>query len=138
VCSCPFCSGSLVVDGRAILCVNDECDGRAFQLIKNWVKKLDIKEAAGHAPQSVRVVLIVFGHRGDGLKSRDDRPDNLQADSLHQLAVGGLGIEVFRVLAGLVAVEMGNFLVAVMELAGQRRTKRCSRTSASDSGRLES
>jgi DNA ligase (NAD+) len=41
--SCPFCSGSLVVDGRAILCVNDECDGRAFQLIKNWVKKLDIK-----------------------------------------------------------------------------------------------
>jgi DNA ligase (NAD+) len=33
----------LVKDGRAILCVNDECEGKAFQVIKNWVRKLDIK-----------------------------------------------------------------------------------------------
>jgi DNA ligase (NAD+) len=76
---CPFCEKSLIKDGRAVLCVNDECDGRAFQLIKNWVNKLDIK------------------HFGEGLlrtlydtKVIQEIPDiyDLTADSLKDVSSG--------------------------------------------------
>lgn len=40
---CPYCTSPLVKDKRALKCVNDECDGKVYQLIKNWVKKTNIK-----------------------------------------------------------------------------------------------
>jgi DNA ligase (NAD+) len=76
---CPFCEKPLVKDGRAVLCVNDECEGKSFQVIKNWIKKLDIK------------------HLGEGLlkvlydtKVVQEIPDlyDLTVDSLKDLNVG--------------------------------------------------
>jgi DNA ligase (NAD+) len=76
---CPFCEKSLVEDGRAILCINPECEGKAFQVIKNWVRKLDIK------------------HLGEGLlkvlydtKMVQEIPDlyDLTVDSIKDLNVG--------------------------------------------------
>ena len=40
---CPFCEGPLSIEGRAVICTNEECEGKTFQVIKNWVRKLDIK-----------------------------------------------------------------------------------------------
>ena len=89
------------------------------------------KESSRHVPQPEGVVLIVFRHRGDGLESRDDRTDDLQAHGPHELPIRRFRIESLGVFAGLIAVERRNLLVAVVKLAGQRRTKRCSRTSLS-------
>lgn len=41
---CPFCGSLLASQGRAIVCVNKQCHGRSFQMVKNWVKKLEIKQ----------------------------------------------------------------------------------------------
>lgn len=40
---CPFCDGDLANNGKALLCQNEECEGRQLQLLKNWINKNNIK-----------------------------------------------------------------------------------------------
>ena len=40
---CPICGAPLVTEGKVTRCPNEECEGRAFQKLRNWVNKLDIK-----------------------------------------------------------------------------------------------
>jgi DNA ligase (NAD+) len=76
---CPYCGESLAEDGRAILCVNSECEGKSFQVIKNWVRKLDIK----HLGESLLRVLY-------DTKMVQEIPDlyDLNVDSIKGLNVG--------------------------------------------------
>lgn len=39
---CPSCGGELVVTGRYHICPDDDCSGRVFQRVKNWVTKTGI------------------------------------------------------------------------------------------------
>jgi len=41
---CPICKTDLKIDGRYLKCVNDFCQGRSFQRVKNWIKKTGIKQ----------------------------------------------------------------------------------------------
>ena len=41
--NCPACGSKLVEQGKILLCVDDACEGRIVQRIKNWVKKTGIK-----------------------------------------------------------------------------------------------
>lgn len=40
---CPCCGDILEQDGKVLKCVNLVCEGKGYQLIKNWVKKTGIK-----------------------------------------------------------------------------------------------
>lgn len=41
---CPWCGSTLVQDGRRLLCVNDECEGKILKQASNWRAKAGIKE----------------------------------------------------------------------------------------------
>lgn len=41
--SCPVCGGAVARDGAALVCQNDECDGKAQRKVRRWLKSLDIK-----------------------------------------------------------------------------------------------
>ncbi len=40
---CYVCGEPLKIDGRYTLCVNESCPGRSVELIRNWIKKTNIK-----------------------------------------------------------------------------------------------
>lgn len=40
---CPWCGSTLVQDGRRLLCVNDECEGKILKQAANWRSKAGIK-----------------------------------------------------------------------------------------------
>jgi DNA ligase (NAD+) len=40
---CYVCGEALKIDGRFTLCVNDSCPGKKVELIRNWIKKTNIK-----------------------------------------------------------------------------------------------
>lgn len=40
---CPWCGSELVQDGRRLLCVNDECEGKILKQASNWRTKAGIK-----------------------------------------------------------------------------------------------
>jgi len=50
---CPICSSKLVTEGRYLKCIDDDCDGRAFQRVKNWVKKTGMKHIGDGLLQSL-------------------------------------------------------------------------------------
>lgn len=41
--NCLACDHQLDWSGRSLICPNPECEGKEFQLLRNWVKKTDIK-----------------------------------------------------------------------------------------------
>ena len=77
--NCPFCNNPLSVDGRAVICTNEECEGKMFQVIKNWVNKLDIK----HLGDTLLRTLYDLG-MVDGIPDLYD----LTVDSLKAVKVG--------------------------------------------------
>lgn len=40
---CHVCGEPLKIDGRFTICVNDSCPGKKVELIRNWIKKTNIK-----------------------------------------------------------------------------------------------
>jgi len=77
--SCPYCDGPLSLEGRHIICFNEECEGKSYQIIKNWVNKLDIK----HLGDTLLRVLY-------DLEMVKEIPDlyDLTVDSIKSIRVG--------------------------------------------------
>jgi DNA ligase (NAD+) len=40
--TCPFCDEPLVVDGASTKCINESCEGRGIQVVKQWITKRNI------------------------------------------------------------------------------------------------
>jgi DNA ligase (NAD+) len=41
--TCPACGGEVKKDGANVFCHNEECEGKAFRVVKSWVTKRNIK-----------------------------------------------------------------------------------------------
>ena len=40
---CPVCGGAVARDGAALVCQNEDCDGKAQRKVRRWIRSLDIK-----------------------------------------------------------------------------------------------